>query len=293
MTARWKLLSLRAASLLLPFAIVKPAVTLLLATTGIGFAGRPRESGELALLMRLSRLGILGPTPVVVDVGAHLGEYIEAVKEAWPAAKIYGFEPSPAHYARLTAVVQGGKYQDVRLFQKGLSATTGRMSLHKTEEISGMASLEMRDLRHLGLSPVITEDVAITTLDEIAASEGIDVIDFIKIDVEGHEYKTLLGARSLLSQRRIRIIQFEYGHAHVASKTSIQDFFNYLMPNGYVMGIVKPTGRIKFFDQYDEFLEMHFASNYVAMTVEVAAKLGHDVKRPDWKDVGPHSRMMR
>ena len=77
----------------------------------------------------------------------------------------------------------------------------------------------------------------------------------MKIDIEGHELSCLKGATGLINGRKIKIVQYEYGHAHVASKNSVQDFFNFFRPNGYVMGVIKPTGRLAFFERYDEFLE--------------------------------------
>ena len=47
-------------------------------------------------------------------------------------------------------------------------------------------------------------EVAIITLDELAASHSIEEIDLLKLDVEGVEIEALAGARQLLSEGRIR-----------------------------------------------------------------------------------------
>ena len=55
-----------------------------------------------------------------------------------------------------------------------------------------------------------TGRVPLVTADHVAESRGLDNITFLTIDTEGHDSLVLLGARQLLSARRVRVLQFEY-----------------------------------------------------------------------------------
>ena len=46
------------------------------------------------------------------------------------------------------------------------------------------------------------EEVATTTIDSVLNREGIEGVDFIKMDVEGAEEYVLQGAKSLFSKMR-------------------------------------------------------------------------------------------
>ena len=56
----------------------------------------------------------------------------------------------------------------------------------------------------------------------------IDDIDFIKIDVEGHELAVLQGAVNMINQNRIKVIQFEFNVANILSRVFLKDFYDLL-----------------------------------------------------------------
>jgi hypothetical protein len=65
-------------------------------------------------------------------------------------------------------------------------------------------------------------------LDDVAANEGVEYIDFLKIDTEGHELAVLSGGSRLLREKRIGHIQFEFNALHVFSRAFFRDFRNIL-----------------------------------------------------------------
>jgi FkbM family methyltransferase len=59
----------------------------------------------------------------------------------------------------------------------------------------------------------LTEKVKVIKLDDWAALEHFDKLDFIKIDVEGNEIKTLLGAKETIRQfRPTLMVEMEQRH---------------------------------------------------------------------------------
>jgi hypothetical protein len=87
---------------------------------------------------------------------------------------------------------------------------------------------------------VVSTEIVIETLDDIAKREGIEFIDFLKIDTEGHELAALQGASTLLENGRIGCIHFEFNEMNVVSRVFFRDFRKILhqyklfrlLPNG-------------------------------------------------------------
>ena len=59
------------------------------------------------------------------------------------------------------------------------------------------------------LSQVEKVDCQFTTLDDFCDENNVEFIDFLKIDVQGAEFKVLKGAKKALSEKRIGVIQLE------------------------------------------------------------------------------------
>jgi hypothetical protein len=83
---------------------------------------------------------------------------------------------------------------------------------------------QISDCRGQDQSP--KKRVTVTTLDAYCAREGIESIDFIKIDVEGHERDVVRGAEDLISRRKIAVIILETDHRLV-------EFYNSLRSRGF------------------------------------------------------------
>src|SRR5258708_1156157 len=69
------------------------------------------------------------------------------------------------------------------------------------------------------------------TIDNFCKINNISNIDFLKIDVEGHELSVLKGAQYMLTNKHIKIIQFEFNSHNVYSRVFLRDF--YLMLKDY------------------------------------------------------------
>lgn len=52
--------------------------------------------------------------------------------------------------------------------------------------------------------------VSALTLDSFCVSAGVNRVDVLKIDTEGHDLEVLQGAHRLLCERRIRFVYFEF-----------------------------------------------------------------------------------
>jgi len=145
----------------------------------------------------------------------------------------------------------------------GLSDSDGTMELYINEEGSGINSFYNRRLEGLGISYDESETVQVTTVDEYCCEEGIPHIDFMKVDVEGHELSVMRGTADMLKKQAIDYVQFEYGGCCIDSRTLFLDMYDFLTSFGYIIGKIMPNG-VEFYDKYDQRLETFQMANFFA-----------------------------
>ena len=252
---------------LVPFKLGSAIARRLLEVLGFGAGTDVGSSGEILAMKRAFALaGIDGSaTPLLFDVGANIGEWTMSSLRAFPTAKIVAFEPSEAHRTAFGQVVSGN--HSVILEPLALAAERSVATLYKDMSISGLASLTKRDLSHVGIDMNMTEQVATETLDLYLEDHRVlGVVDYLKIDVEGHELDVLKGAAKALSSGRIRIVQFEFGGTSIDTRTYFKDFFNLLTAHGFRIYIVRPGGLLAPIDRYREFYEQFRTTNFVAIS---------------------------
>lgn len=193
--------------------------------------------------------------PVVFDVGANDGQYLEYILKYFPDAEIHSFEPSSACFKGL----QKYKKQNVHLHNLALSSENHEMTLNFDHEGAPTASVYTHDQEVTIHKSGKTETIHAVTLDSFCESNGIDKIDFLKIDVEGHELDVLKGAEKMLP--KIKYIQFEFGPCSVAAKTFLHDFYK-LLKDFEIYRILNDGIRKM---DYDIMKEVFVTSNYLAI----------------------------
>ncbi len=182
----------------------------------------------------LSPLGDALPrNPVVVDVGAHRGEFLAGIKQLRPEARVLSFEPDPDVYADLA--VNAANWPDVTARCVAIGDRAGSMKLHRAP-LSVMSSL--RPSWPQG-NHVVTVDVDVVTLDE--ACVGLDRVDLLKIDVEGFEDAVVEGARTTLTRCRFLLIELSLARAG-ASNLDVLSAVHSSCPDARIIGIGRPLG---------------------------------------------------
>lgn len=217
----------------------------------------PRESYEIAALASLI------PAPAVVfDGGANKGEWTAAAKRVWPDATYHLFEPSSINVALLKE-----RHTDAVVNGVALSDTGGTATLFSNEAGSGIASLHQRRLDHHGLAHDAVEETPLTTLDDYCATQGIEAVDILKLDIEGHELAALRGAKSILPHTRA--VQFEFGGCNIDSRVFFQDFWYLFRDAGFALYRMTPLGPLPV-PRYRETDEAFVISNYIALNKAAA-----------------------
>lgn len=137
--------------------------------------------------------------PVVFDVGAHVGRWSLQMAKFYPEAEYHLFEPRLASdpalsrdHAELTAGLH------CRSVAKAVGAHPGKADFSVQGE-EGLGSSLLISQRRSDNEIVETE---IITLDDYAAEQGIERVDFLKMDIQGGELEALKGAKRLLETVR-------------------------------------------------------------------------------------------
>jgi len=161
----------------------------------------------------------LDPSGVFVDVGANTGIYsIKAAKHYGTSGVVLAIEPFPDVLATLYYSVQANRFSNVRLRNFCAGERTQAMSLWMNFGKPNSFSLIKRDPSALPLS------ILTVSLDDLFQWEGLERLDYLKIDAEGSEQQVLTGAKSVIEKHR-PIIQLEVSIADVSVPLSDYSIF--------------------------------------------------------------------
>jgi FkbM family methyltransferase len=213
---------------------------------------KPARNGERWVLESLRTETI----HTVLDVGANVGNWSLMAAELLPQATIYALEVVPNTAATLRERV--GAHDRIRPFSLGLAAETGTLSLQYNEVASTHTTFT--DYPHSWAGDRI--DCPVMQGDEFLIRQGIDQVDFLKIDVEGAEHLVLQGLEDSLRKGRIRFIQFEYGLVNILTHFLLRDFYELFRGYGYAVGKIYPD-YVEFRD-YDLRDDDFLGPNYLA-----------------------------
>lgn len=199
------------------------------------------------------------PQPTVLDVGANVGLWSEALLASVPGAEVFAFEPSYAAFQQLTNRFQGR--DNVHLVNAAVGRASGAGKLWADQAGSGLGSLTRRRLDHFGIDFSHSEEVRIVTLDEWCRENRVTP-QVLKMDVEGHELDVLRGAEQML--REVQVVQFEFGGCNIDTRTYFQDFFYLLTESGFNIMRLTPKGLVAV-PAYREQDESFETTNYFAV----------------------------
>lgn len=176
------------------------------------------------------------PDCLIFDVGANRGQSTEIYRVLFEQCTVHAFEPQPAMFEEMRRRIGG--LERVVLNHLALGDRVGTAVLHRTThpESSSLLPLNTESWwgQALDIRPDGTAEVPIDTIDHYCAERAIEAVDFLKLDVQGYEMECLEGARRMLTERRIGVIQAELTYHRLYERaTRFLDAEGLLNPFGY------------------------------------------------------------
>lgn len=148
----------------------------------------------------LQRLTAAEPLRTIFDVGGNFGQSALRFSRAFPQARIFTFEPVPDSFRKLVANIAGRG--GIEAFNHGFGDVPGSFKIQIQPNAGGNTLIGSK-------SPLGSVEIRLETLDAFASENGIELIDLLKIDVEGYELQVLRGAAGLLKRGAVRHVYAE------------------------------------------------------------------------------------
>lgn len=159
---------------------------------------------------RMTRIKELipGESPLVIDGGAHKGEFTKLILRQYSDPEIYGYEPIPALADALKDKYKHSEKITIR--QAALGSEENSTQLHITQILPASSILESglyaKKYHDNGLDVKETIDISQVRLDaEISQS-----IDILKLDLQGYELEALKGAEKVLDKIKLILVEVEF-----------------------------------------------------------------------------------
>ncbi len=160
----------------------------------------------------------------IIDIGANVGCHtLQFAKLVGHKGRVIAFEPTSYARKKLEQNIKLNKFTNIRVEKIALSNKA-----RKKQRVHFQSSYPLDGVRQYG------EDIVdFLTLDEYVIKNKVNLVDFIKMDVDGHEYKIILGGLRTIRQHK-PIIIMELGIDTLKKAgDDINDLINTLSDIGY------------------------------------------------------------
>ena len=191
---------------------------------------------------------LAGSGDLVVDGGAHIGFFtLLASFCVGPTGRVMAFEPSSPTAEILRANVRLNACTNVTVVEAALSDTSGSGVLaQKSATETGQATL-----RSIGDAASRTA-IRLATLDELLVDDKRPVA-LIKLDLEGAEFRALLGMKRVLARDRPALIVEVTDAFLEQAGASAVELYRYLSDLRYVAHVIE-WNAVRRIDSADMFL---------------------------------------
>lgn len=148
---------------------------------------------------------------VIFDIGANVGTFLYQFENKLKHQNIYAFEPNKKLNNRLKRLFPKMNVTSVALSDENTTAEF-KVPIIKGKMVASRGTLNT-SYKEKDEENSYTETVEVVKLDDWTKSKNIKKIDFIKIDVEGNEMKTLFGGKNTIQQfKPTLMVEMEQRH---------------------------------------------------------------------------------
>ena len=187
-------------------------------------------------------------TPLIIDCGANIGLATIYFKLKYPKAQIIAFEPDPNIFKALSANIRSFGFDNVHCENKALSDVDGTLDFwleggHSGKIITPTADHVSSQVKAVRLKTILQEH---------------EKIEFLKIDIEGHETTLIPDIVAELS--RVEFLFLEY-HSFFDGEQTLDTILGHLKTAGFRYYIQQAYPKKFPFINREIFYDMDFMCN--------------------------------
>ena len=135
--------------------------------------------------------------PIIIEAGAHYGDDTVNMKSVWPYATMHLFEPLPHSFKIMRKTLSN--VPQVHYYPLALSNHEGITEFHVNSSNPGACSINAPVHWNASEFDQTPAQIHCMTIDTWAYLYDISHVDFMWLDMEGHELYALQGAKRILS----------------------------------------------------------------------------------------------
>jgi FkbM family methyltransferase len=189
------------------------------------------ELSTPSCMNRIASMQTIGFNPVeIIDCGASVGYWSWEVGKMFPEAKIVAIEPNPKVTPKTKELLSRRPNTFIEECAVGAESGEAELNVWDNEETK-MSGSSIKD--HVQGEPREKVTVQVKTLDQICASLGMSP-SLVKLDLQGYELEALRGARVLLTNTEVFIIEFGCLQAYIERATP-NDLIQLMYENDYCL----------------------------------------------------------
>ena len=157
--------------------------------------------------------------PYVIDCGANVGLSVINFKRQYPQARIKAFEPDVLIGAIVKRNIEAQKYSDIEVIAKAVWIYDGEILFNEQGGLSGSI------VDNEGVGTTVVKLACIRLKDLL-----VEKVDFLKMDIEGAEYKVLLDCKDNLTCVDKMFVEY---HSHVSKPQELDKVLQIITNAGF------------------------------------------------------------
>ncbi len=173
------------------------------------------------------KVSLHNPTPLIYDLGSHIGLSIIYFKQQYPSSKIISFEPNPNVYPLLLENIEMNNLKDITTYNIALSGNKGSRTLYIDKSQRGCFSTSSFTKNAWNGKQ---NSIGIQVKTDKLSNYINTPIDLLKMDIEGAEIEVL---KEIDESNKIKMVKNIIIEFHQTDKHKIAELLSILQRNSF------------------------------------------------------------
>lgn len=181
-----------------------------------------------------------GEPVTVIDIGAHNGDFTEAIALYCGIKKAVLVEPMPQHYELLGKRFPAPEFKVINNAVSDVRGTS-YFEVNKAKATSSLLRIkrDMPELQEVDAQLICRIECQTITLDDVFNAAELSSVDLIKIDVQGAEHLVIRGGEYALRRTKILWVEASFKPLYESSST-FMDIYDALYALGFKLMEISP-----------------------------------------------------